>query len=105
MRFFFMMLAFLLTFSAPSRAGETKEILNVSYDPTREFYADYNTLFAKLWKDQTGEEIEIKQSHGGSGKHPSLAERAAPVASGRYAARMDWIGFGVISGYNRDRSL
>ena len=68
MRFFFMMLALLLTFSAPSRAGETKEILNVSYDPTREFYGDYNTLFAKLWKDKTGKEIEIKQSHGGSGK-------------------------------------
>jgi sulfate/thiosulfate-binding protein len=68
MRFFFMMLALLLAFSVPSRADETNEILNVSYDPTREFYTDYNTLFAKIWKDKTGEEIAIKQSHGGSGK-------------------------------------
>ncbi len=43
-------------------------LLNVSYDPTREFYEDYNALFVKHWKDKTGQEIRIKQSHGGSGK-------------------------------------
>jgi sulfate/thiosulfate transport system substrate-binding protein len=43
-------------------------ILNVSYDPTREFYKSYNDLFSKYWKTKTGKEIEIKQSHGGSGK-------------------------------------
>ncbi len=43
-------------------------ILNVSYDPTREFYRGYNELFAKYWKNKTGKEIDIKQSHGGSGK-------------------------------------
>ncbi len=43
-------------------------LLNVSYDPTRELYQDYNTAFAKHWKDQTGQAISIKQSHGGSGK-------------------------------------
>ncbi len=44
------------------------EILNVSYDPTRELYAEFNTAFAKHWKAQTGEKVSIKQSHGGSGK-------------------------------------
>ena len=43
-------------------------LLNVSYDPTREFYDDYNELFAKHWKAKTGEDVSIKQSHGGSGK-------------------------------------
>ncbi len=43
-------------------------ILNVSYDPTREFYRGYNELFAKHWKNKSGKEIEINQSHGGSGK-------------------------------------
>lgn len=44
------------------------ELLNVSYDPTRELYAEYNTAFIKHWKDSTGESATIKQSHGGSGK-------------------------------------
>lgn len=43
-------------------------LLNVSYDPTRELYQDFNTAFAKQWKAQTGESITVKQSHGGSGK-------------------------------------
>jgi sulfate/thiosulfate transport system substrate-binding protein len=43
-------------------------LLNVSYDPTRELYAEFNTAFAKHWKAQTGQEVTIKQSHGGSGK-------------------------------------
>jgi sulfate transport system substrate-binding protein len=43
-------------------------LLNVSYDPTRELYQDFNAAFAKQWKAQTGESITIKQSHGGSGK-------------------------------------
>lgn len=44
------------------------ELLNVSYDPTRELYKAYNEAFGKHWKDKTGEEVTIKQSHGGSGK-------------------------------------
>lgn len=54
-----------------SAAGADKkplELLNVSYDPTRELYQDYNPEFAKYWKSKTGQAIEIKQSHGGSGK-------------------------------------
>ena len=44
------------------------EILNVSYDPTREFYEEYNKNFAKYWQDKGGQKVTIKQSHGGSGK-------------------------------------
>lgn len=43
-------------------------LLNVSYDPTRELYVDYNAAFSKYWKLKTGQEVSIKQSHGGSGK-------------------------------------
>ena len=43
-------------------------LLNVSYDPTRELYVDYNAAFTKYWKAKTGQDITIKQSHGGSGK-------------------------------------
>ncbi len=43
-------------------------LMNVSYDPTREFYVAYDALFASYWKRQTGEEVTIQQSHGGSGK-------------------------------------
>ncbi|MDM7982560.1 MAG: sulfate ABC transporter substrate-binding protein [Rhizobium sp.] len=44
------------------------ELLNVSYDPTREFYAEFNTAFAAHWKQETGETVTISQSHGGSGR-------------------------------------
>ena len=44
------------------------EILNVSYDPTREFYRDYDALFGKYWEKETGRKVNVKQSHGGSGK-------------------------------------
>ncbi len=43
-------------------------LLNVSYDPTRELYQDFNTAFAKYWKAKTGETVTVKNSHGGSGK-------------------------------------
>ncbi|MFT4268471.1 MAG: sulfate ABC transporter substrate-binding protein [Xenophilus sp.] len=51
----------------PAAAGPVT-LLNVSYDPTRELYVDYNKAFAKYWKDKTGQDVTIKQSHGGSGK-------------------------------------
>ena len=44
------------------------EILNVSYDPTREFYTDFNKEFSTYWNQKTGQNVKIKQSHGGSGK-------------------------------------
>ena len=43
-------------------------LLNASYDPTRELYEDYNKAFAKYWKDKTGDDVTVNQSHGGSGK-------------------------------------
>src|SRR5262245_45459425 len=51
-----------------SGATEAKDItlLNVSYDPTRELYADYNKAFAAHWKAKTGDTVIVKQSHGGS---------------------------------------
>ena len=57
----------LLTCVLAASAGAA-ELLNVSYDPTREFYQDYDALFAKYWKDKSGETVKIAQSHGGSGK-------------------------------------
>lgn len=51
-----------------SRAFAQTTLLNVSYDPTREFYTEFNQAFAKHWKEQTGQDIAFKQSHGGSGK-------------------------------------
>lgn len=47
---------------------KTLEILNVSYDPTREFYEEYNKLFTSWWKERTGQELTVVQSHGGSAK-------------------------------------
>ena len=47
--------------------GSAIELLNVSYDPTREFYAAYNELFREYWKETGGQDIKITQSHGGSG--------------------------------------
>lgn len=44
------------------------ELLNVSYDPTRELYQDFNAAFARHWKEKTGQEVNVRQSHGGSGK-------------------------------------
>jgi len=51
-----------------SHAAGKVELLNVSYDPTRELYEDVNKAFAAQWKTKTGQEVVIKQSHGGSGK-------------------------------------
>jgi sulfate/thiosulfate transport system substrate-binding protein len=49
-------------------AGEPAVILNVSYDPTRELYQEFNAAFAKHWQKEKGQTVTIKQSHGGSGK-------------------------------------
>jgi len=54
-----------------AETSETKkpvELLNVSYDPTRELYEEFNKAFAAHWKEETGQEVTIQQSHGGSGK-------------------------------------
>ncbi len=49
-------------------SAQNVELLNVSYDPTRELYVDYNAAFAKYYKKTTGNDVTVKQSHGGSGK-------------------------------------
>ncbi len=52
---------------APAMAADVT-LLNVSYDPTREFYQEFNALFAKAWKAKTGDNVTVNASHGGSGK-------------------------------------
>jgi len=59
-----------------SEKSGSVEITNVSYDPTRELYKSYNELFANYWKDKTGQDVTVTQSHGGSGK------QALEVANG-----------------------
>ncbi len=62
--------------SSSADNSESVEITNVSYDPTRELYKEYNQLFAKYWKDKNGQDVTVTQSHGGSGK------QALEVANG-----------------------
>jgi sulfate/thiosulfate-binding protein len=52
----------------PAAVWADVTLLNVSYDPTRELYQDFNSAFAKYWKAKTGRDVIVKQSHGGSGK-------------------------------------
>lgn len=69
----------ILTACAGSGAADTRksvEIINVSYDPTRELYDAYNQAFAAYWQEKTGQEVTVIQSHGGSGK------QALEVANG-----------------------
>ena len=56
-----------LAFIASAGAAETV-LMNVSYDPTRELYTDYNKAFTAYWKKKSGQDISVRQSHGGSGK-------------------------------------
>ena len=60
-------LAFGVLLAAAPAIHAATTLLNVSYDPTRELYVEYNKAFAKHWKQKTGEDVQIKQSHGGSG--------------------------------------
>jgi sulfate transport system substrate-binding protein len=53
---------------AISAGAKEVKLLNVSYDPTRELYTEYNAAFAKYWKAKTGDDVTVQQSHGGSGK-------------------------------------
>jgi len=58
----------LATGFAISALAKDIKLLNVSYDPTRELYGEVNTVFAKRWKEKTGDNVVVQQSHGGSGK-------------------------------------
>jgi sulfate transport system substrate-binding protein len=57
-----------LIVSAPTGYGKEIKLLNVSYDPTRELYQEFNSAFAKYWKEKNGDSVTVQQSHGGSGK-------------------------------------
>jgi len=61
-------LASVVALSAASPVSAQIALLNASYDPTREFYQEFNAAFARQWKSKTGETVTVKQSHGGSGK-------------------------------------
>ncbi len=60
--------SFLLALPAGSAAAANATLLNVSYDPTRELYEEFNRSFAAAWKAKTGQAVRVNQSHGGSGK-------------------------------------
>lgn len=55
------------TSTSKSDSAKSIELLNVSYDPTRELYQDFNKDFAAYWKEKSGQSVTVKQSHGGSG--------------------------------------
>ena len=59
--------ALLVALTTGVRASAQQTLLNVSYDPTREFYAAYDKIFAGHWKAETGADVVIRTSHGGSG--------------------------------------
>lgn len=61
-------LAFGLAVSAGHVFARDVQLLNVSYDPTRELYRDYNAAFARHWKQTRGDTVTVETSHGGSGK-------------------------------------
>ena len=67
-RFLLRVLLVLALVSSERLSAKTLQLLNVSYDPTREFFSDYNKAFNSYWKQKTGDEVVIKQSHGGSSK-------------------------------------
>ncbi|HTJ79660.1 MAG TPA: sulfate ABC transporter substrate-binding protein [Rariglobus sp.] len=66
MKFFITLIA-IIALSGVALAKDI-QLLNVSYDPTRELYVDYNAAFSKYWQAKTGDTVTVKQSHGGSGK-------------------------------------
>ena len=67
-RFIPLLLLLIASLASRSASADGLELLNVSYDPTREFYAEVNTAFAAQWKSKTGQDLRIQASHGGSGK-------------------------------------
>ncbi len=86
-------LALITLASAGHVLASTVTLLNVSYDPTRELYVDYNAAFAKYWKAKTGQDVKFNQSHGGSGKQARtvIDGLAADVVTLALAADIDAI--------------
>ncbi len=90
---------------AGSALAKDINLLNVSYDPTRELYREFNTAFAKHWKEKTGDDVHVDQSHGGSGAQSravidglkadvvtlALAGDIDPIASIGNLLPKDWV--------------
>ena len=70
--------------------GKTVSITNVSYDPTREMFEQYNKIFEEHWKEKTGEDVEVTQSHGGSGKQALEVANGLDVKKGNPKGIKDW---------------
>ena len=68
MKFKSLLVSLLAFMAAGAGFAKNIELLNVSYDPTRELYVEFNKAFATYWKAKTGDTVTVKQSHGGSGK-------------------------------------
>jgi sulfate/thiosulfate transport system substrate-binding protein len=68
-----------IALGAPLAQAASVSILNVSYDPTRELYVNYNAEFARYWKAKTGQDVRINQSHGGSGKQARAVIEGLPA--------------------------
>src|SRR5450432_309617 len=66
--YFWFALALMVILMTSAAHAATAKLLNVSYDPTRELYEDYNKAFAAYWKGKTGDTVVVNQSHGGSAK-------------------------------------
>ena len=87
-------LAVLGSCGGPAPSGATRvTLLNVSYDPTRELYVEYNAAFARYWRAKTGQSVRVDQSHGGSGKQARsvIDGLAADVVTLALAADIDAI--------------
>src|SRR5438552_10889670 len=63
-----LVVGFIAAIAAGSAIAADVSLLNVSYDPTRELYQDFNAAFARYWKAKTGDNVTVRQSHGGSSK-------------------------------------
>jgi sulfate/thiosulfate transport system substrate-binding protein len=79
--------------SGSSEGGSRVTLLNVSYDPTRELYVEFNAAFARYWQGRTGQQVRVDQSHGGSGKQARsvIDGLAADVVTLALAADIDAI--------------
>lgn len=73
------LLLLVLVLVAMTARGKDIQILNVSYDPTREFYRQYNQAFVKFYRQKTGDNVVVRQSHGGSGKQATAVINGIPA--------------------------
>jgi len=73
------LLAFLLLLGSCSAHGHSSQLLNVSYDPTRELFRDIDAAFARDWREKTGKGMTVGMSHGGSGKQARSVAEGLPA--------------------------